>query len=399
MSDRYTYTTQLNKWLRRPGPAVVVTGLLLLVIEVADYLTSRHLDLSVAFVLPIAYVVWALGRRAGLITACLAEAETAVYFASLIRSDALAAPDAAISLIIRLLLFVMTAEIVFRLVKAVADARNAASQLAVVNSELKALYARQDEDLATAGAVQREVIAPVPPTVPGLDIGATVRYASTTGGDFADTGIVDGRVFLCVADVSGKGTTASLFTVLLKHLLDDGHKRGLRGGSVIEALYRGLRQRLTSDKFVTVFYAEIDPANGAVEYVNAGHTEGLILRAETREMETTEMTAPILTSSITILDFHVSTLNLRPGDTMVIYSDGATDSRTHSGKRLGEAPVRRLAMEQSHLGAQEMADSICNRIEAETDPDGRDDLAVVCVRRGVSLHQPQNASRVSEVVR
>lgn len=150
---------------------------------------------------------------------------------------------------------------------------------------------------------------------------------------------------------------------------------------------------MTSDKFVTLFYAEIDPSNGAVEYVNAGHTEGLILRTETRELETTEMTAPILASSITIPDFCVSTLNLRPGDTVVIYSDGATDSRTHSGERLGEAPIRTLTMEYSHLGAQEMADTICDRIQAETDPNGRDDLVVVCVRRGVSLRQPQNASR------
>ncbi len=389
MSD----TTQLNKWLRRPAPAVVVTGLLLWAIEVADYCTPAHMDLSVAFVLPVAYAVWALGRKAGLVTAVLAEVETVVYFASLIRIGELTVPDAALSLIIRLLLFVMTTEIMFRLVKAVADARNAASRLAVVNSELKTAYARQDEDLATAGAVQREIIAPVPPIVPGLDIGASVRYASTTGGDFADTGIVDGRAFLCVADVSGKGTTASLFTVLLKHLLDDGHRRGLRGCSVIEALYHGLRQRLTSDKFVTLFYAEIDPSSGAVEYVNAGHTEGVILRAETRELETTEITAPILTSSITIPDFCVSTLNLHPGDTMVIYSDGATDSRTHSGKRLGEVPIRTLTRECSHLGAQEMADAICDRIQAETDPNGRDDLAVVCVRRGIPLRKPQNASR------
>ena len=141
-----------------------------------------------------------------------------------------------------------------------------------------------------------------------------------------------------------------------------------------------LCQVLPSDKFVTLFYAEIDPPTGSVEYVNAGHTDGLIYRANTGALETASATTGILGICDDSEDTPSARLRLQAGDVLAVYSDGAVESRGIDGNRLGDEPIRRLVVRHAHMSAQEMAERIAAEIEAATIADGRDDLAILCVK-------------------
>jgi serine phosphatase RsbU (regulator of sigma subunit) len=356
-----------NSQLPRRGPAAAfVVAAILAFVAAFDYLTGPSLNLSVAYFLPIIYTAWAFGRNLALLVAVVAEIPTYLDQLSLVEAGLQSAAVATSTIAVRLLVYLFVAEVTARLVKS--------------NDELKKIYMWLEEDLKAAGALQESMLPFSPPSLPGCEIGACVRYAGRTGGDFADTGIIDRRGYVCIADISGKGTPAALFTTLLKHLIDDGHRRGLRGERLVAALNTALCRNLPPEKFITLFYAEINPDSGNVEYVNAGHLEGLVYRRESDELEMAGPTAPILGLSEDSFPTTTATIALKPGDALVLYSDGATESKTLGGERLGDDLIRRLVIEHAHAGAQEMAESVCRAIEAEVDEAARDDLAIVTVK-------------------
>jgi sigma-B regulation protein RsbU (phosphoserine phosphatase) len=207
-----------------------------------------------------------------------------------------------------------------------------------------------------------------------------MKYAHPVGGDFADAAALNGHIYACIGDISGKGTPAALFSMLLKHLLDSAHRRGLRSREVVAALNEGLSQALPPEKFVTFFYVEISPDNGQVEYVNAGHPEGIIYR---HGAHTTDLIGPntsLLGSAQVSTEVTTSTLWLQPGDALVLYTDGATESKGPDGKQLGDEFMVALVEEFGKMDAQEMADAIVRRVEEVTDERWRDDLTVLCIK-------------------
>jgi serine phosphatase RsbU (regulator of sigma subunit) len=354
--------------------------MLLIVITALDYITGPSLNLSVVYFLPITYAAWSLGRVPGSVVALFAETPTYLDQIDLVRAGDLTKMQGISSSIVRLLVYLFVAEVTFRLAQSSEDNRQAAEEMRRLNEDLQRTHARIDEDARAGGLLQSSLLAVTPPSALGCNVGARVKYAQQVGGDFADAGILGGVVYACVGDISGKGTPAALFTALVKHLLDDAHRRGLMGGATIAALNSALCDSLPNDRFVTLFYAEIDPSTGDVEYVNAGHPEGLVFRADGK-FETAESNASLLGCQTLDTPFQPSHLTLNTGDTLVLYTDGAVESKTHDGVQLGYDVIRRLIEDCIHLPAQEMADAIVRRIEEMTEESNRDDLTVVCIKR------------------
>jgi serine phosphatase RsbU (regulator of sigma subunit) len=360
--------------------AAVIVAALIVLITTIDYVTGPELELSILYFIPITYAAWALGRKAAIATAILAEIPTYGDELYMLRTSHASTVAAVSTGAVRLLVYLFVAEVTFRLVRSVRQARRAAKELRKLNEELQSTYARLDEDVAAAGVLQSGVLSFSPPVVPGCDVGVKVRYAGRTGGDFADAGTVDGRLYVCIADISGHGTPAALFTTLLKHLLSEAHRLKLHGAAVVESVNGALCRTLPEDRFVTLFYAEIDTGNGLVEYVNAGHPEGLIYRSEAGEMETAGTTTTVLGVCQTTQAIVSKSLRLGPRDVLTLYTDEAIEAKTADGGRIGEEYLRKLAEEHAGLGAHDMADRICADLEAAAAGAPQDDLTILCVK-------------------
>lgn len=373
-------TRTIIAWIRRPIPAIILIILLASLIFVADVVTGERLDLSILYFLPITLAAWALGRYSSYITAL---ASGISYLQDQIHFEKIGEQSTVVTVLdvlVRLLVFGFAAEVTFRLARSMREARRSARELARLNTDLQNTYASLDDDINAAGLLQRNILEMEKPNIAGCSIGASVRYAGRTGGDFADAGKVDGKIYFCIGDISGKGTPAALFTTLLKHLLNDALEQGLNGSGIVMHLNTSLRSALPVDKFVTLFYAEIDPKTGALECVNAGHPDGLVYRAHSGQLDHLEHTAPII-GSFDLPDKLLSSHHqLQPNDVVVIYSDGVTDSKCLDGTRLGDEPIKHLMIAHSDLEAQEMADAITSDIESLTIPGQRDDIAVICVK-------------------
>lgn len=372
--------TSGSLFFRRSGISIAITGVLLVVITVLDYITDPMLDLTIAYFVPITFAALTVGRWLAFTSALVAEVETCIDQADLVNTGIQSGEIAVSAIVVKILIYLFVAEVTSRLAKSDAEARHAAADLDEANEELRATNERLDDDVRTAGLLQERLFSFDPLIVEGCEVGAKVLLAGPTGGDFADVGTIDGLVYVCIADIAGKGTPAALFTSLLRHLLKDSHRRGLRGGNVLSTVNSALCRSMPTERFITLFYAEIDPASGRVEYVNAGHPEGLLYRGDRDEFEMVKPTAPLLGIKGLHPNFATSALQMRPGDSLTLYTDGATESKATAGDRIGEEPIRQLAREYSSLSAQEMSEQILASIEEATVAGSRDDLSIVCVK-------------------
>lgn len=370
----------LEYWQKRPSVSVVMTLAILAIMALIDYLTGPRLNLDIAYFLPIIFAASTLGRGAAIAAAILSDVETVADQMFLVRVGEQSGSVSVINIILRLIVFVFVAELTYRLIRSASDARRAADELRKVNDELNVTYQRLNEDILTAGVLQSNVLEFDPPRTSGCEVGACLRMVDRIGGDFADAGFVDGMIFACVADIAGKGIPAALFSTLLKHLLIDAHRMGLRSGDVVTALNSGLSQTLPHERFVTLFYIEVDPVTGQADYVSAGHLDGLLFRSDTSNIEALPATGPILTLHGSEMKFSVVPIQFDAGDTLVLYTDGATESKTPSGDQLGEEPIRQLTVTYASYPAQEMAERICDGIESAAAGAATDDLTVLCIK-------------------
>lgn len=353
--------------------AVALIVVVLALVTALDWMTAHYINFEIAYFVPIVYAAWAMGRRAAMIVAVVAEVPTVLEQIVLLNEGMQFLGGAVSTVVVRLLVYLFVAEVTTRLIKSREEVRSNAEKLHIAHKRL-------DDDARAGGRLQMSALEFAPPSVSGCEIGARVEYAEAVGGDFADAGVLNGKLFACVGDISGKGTPAALFTMLLKHVLRAAHRQGLRGVDVVSAVNLEICQSLPSDRFVTLFYTEIDPATGAVCYVSAGHPEGVAYRRRDGQVELIPPTGPLLGCYEIDAAMSESESSLAPGDVLVLYTDGATDSRMHSGVRLGDEVIQELAVLHAHLGAQEMADAIVKSIQEITREEGRDDIAVVCIK-------------------
>ena len=204
-------------------------------------------------------------------------------------------------------------------------------------------------DLEIAREIQSWLMPTRPPEVPGADIAFATRPANTVAGDYYDAFFrPNHRLLIVVADVAGKSIPAALLTATLQASL-----RTLADlpGSLVELAARvnhyACEQSNQGRRFTTAFLAELDPATGALEYVNAGHNWP-VLRRGSGAVERFEAGGLPLGISST-LPYQSGATHLAPGDLLLIFTDGLVEAEDDREQEYGEQ--RMLAVVTSLSGA------------------------------------------------
>jgi serine phosphatase RsbU (regulator of sigma subunit) len=202
---------------------------------------------------------------------------------------------------------------------------------------------RMDRELELARQVQQSVLPRVFPQVPGCAFAARNRPARQVGGDFYDVIALDAdHVGLVIGDVSGKGMPAALYMALTRSLLLAQVRRETSAGlfearsprDVLTSVHQLLRQLGEPGMFVTVFYGVVDARARHLTYARAGHDRPLLLRGgcvQALAGEGTVLGFPDLDD----LRLSEERIDLMPGDRLVLYTDGLTDSLGPDGKAYG----------------------------------------------------------------
>lgn len=251
--------------------------------------------------------------------------------------------------------------------------------LFVLMLELKDKMTAQSE-LAAGRVVQRALMPKRNPVVPGWEIWMIAQPANEVSGDFVDYLALDGERFgLALGDVAGKGLKAALLMVKLQATL-----RALAAefdslaelGAKLNAI---LRRDGLPDSFASLVYLELQPDSGSVRLLNAGHMPPLRFDASKLEEIAPHATALGLMSEARFVEQEIE---LQPGETLLIYSDGLTEARDEAGDFFGEERLFGLLRSLAGLGATEMGARIIAEIERFVgEARAHDDLSMLVLQR------------------
>lgn len=214
------------------------------------------------------------------------------------------------------------------------------------------------------------------------EIGAVLEPAKSVGGDFYDAMELEGnRLAFLVGDVSGKGLRAALFMALSKSVSKNNL---MRSSGDLESAVRQVNADLMAEEDeemdLTMLVGIIDCSSGKVEMVNAGHENPMLVRADGR-VEVVKMVGGLRLRTLDNFPYSVETLQLKPGESLVIITDGATDAMNMKEDRFGLERVIGAIGEDPQASAAERARHIAARVrEFERGMDPADDLTILALR-------------------
>ncbi|HEV8660187.1 MAG TPA: SpoIIE family protein phosphatase [Thermoanaerobaculia bacterium] len=240
-----------------------------------------------------------------------------------------------------------------------------------------------DEELRTASNIQRRLLPEAPRNVRGYSFVGTNQPSRTVSGDYYDFIIrPDGRIYFVIADVSGKGVPAGLMMAGLQIAFRIFAKDDPDPARFVTELNTALHETLPRSKFVTLFLGRLDTNSGKVEFVNAGHTPPLWIRRTGVE----EVVAgDILLGVITLASYNTRSLQLEPGDSLALFTDGVTEAENSSGVELGARSLAAALRGTHGRSADDVADAISEAVVTHAgDAEALDDdVTVVIVTRDV----------------
>ncbi len=228
--------------------------------------------------------------------------------------------------------------------------------IAVENAELHEAVIHQQalaRELALAHEVQQRLLPAAAPKIENYDFFEFYEPANELGGDYYDyIHLPDGRLAVAVADVSGKGISASLLAANLSAEARYCLAIESSGAAAMCRLNRAFCERGWEDRFVTMVVCVLDPARHEVTIVNAGHLPPL-LRRRRAEVETICRSETRLPLGIDPnVEYPQLTLPLGPGDCITLYTDGITEAMNHADELYGYDRLRtRLAAAADHISA------------------------------------------------
>jgi sigma-B regulation protein RsbU (phosphoserine phosphatase) len=221
---------------------------------------------------------------------------------------------------------------------------------------------RQDRDLQIARGIQQSLFPRRFPEVEGFDVLAQSRSCFQVGGDYYDFIRLDaGRLALVVADVSGKGTPASLMMASI-HAWLQAMAGTAKPAQVLQRLDRFLHDTTQTSRYVTLFYGELDPARRVLTYVNAGHVPPYLRRADGREDRLT-VGGPVL-GLVDDVALEAAEIALEPGDVLAVVTDGVTEASSPAGEEFGDERVRRVLAETAGRGAAAALSGLVAAVDA-----------------------------------
>jgi serine phosphatase RsbU (regulator of sigma subunit) len=195
---------------------------------------------------------------------------------------------------------------------------------------------RLEQELELARQVQQSMLPRIFPLAPGYAFAARNAPARRVGGDFYDVISLDAARFgLVIGDVSDKGMPAALYMALTRSLLLAEARRERSPAAVLKNVHHLLLALGEASMFVTVFYGVVDVPGRRLTYARAGHDLPLLLREEAVEQLGGKGMVLGL-AGLGELGLSEEQLELAPGDRLVLYTDGLTDTRDENGRLFGQ---------------------------------------------------------------
>ena len=253
--------------------------------------------------------------------------------------------------------------------------------------ELKKQYAARDaveNELTIARSIQSTLIPnkfPAFPDYSEFDLHGINHAASHVAGDFFDFFLLDScRLFIVIADVSGKGVGPALLMAVSRTHIRNLAAKGHSPAQILTELNQLLIQDREQPMFVTVFVAEYSISSGDLCYANGGHVVPYLITKDGSVEQFGEPTGTIV-GMLEDAEFGEETIKLKKDETIVLYTDGILEARLPEGEFFGEQHFETLLSANAEMSLFELCDSALATVKAYQANKLSDDVTVLALRK------------------
>ena len=218
-----------------------------------------------------------------------------------------------------------------------------------------------EEELNVARTIQTGLLPSELPSQGWFRAVGSSIASRQVGGDYFDVRRVNPDLYAClIADVSGKGVSAALLAALLQGAFAFASEGTLQIEDVMSRVNRFLIERARGEKYATVVYCTID-RGGELRWSNAGHPKPVLLRAsgDLQMLDSTGM--PI--GMLDFADYEVKTIQLQPGDKVLLFSDGLTESANAEGEFFEKRALREFLVAHAGIGCTDLHRKLIEAVE------------------------------------
>lgn len=235
---------------------------------------------------------------------------------------------------------------------------------------------RLEQELDIARIIQRDLLPNRLPSDGWFRAAGSSIPSRSVGGDYFDVRhVTDDCYASVIADVSGKGVSSALLAALLQGAFLLASEGPVQVEQVMGRVNHFINDRTRGEKYATVFYCTVE-RNGMLRWSNAGHPKPIVVRSngDISRLQATGMPLGMLA----IATYEVETMQLQPGDKVVIYSDGLSEAENAEGEFFDRSGLEQTVRAGASLGSAELHAKLIDAVEEFTDNSAlSDDITIL----------------------
>ncbi|MEW6412092.1 MAG: GAF domain-containing SpoIIE family protein phosphatase [Candidatus Zixiibacteriota bacterium] len=239
---------------------------------------------------------------------------------------------------------------------------------------------RLQEEVTMARQIQLDLLPSRPPELKCARISAHSTPSRTVGGDFFDFVKIDeNRIGIVIADASGKGMPAALMIAQTQAIL----RSEVCNGNAIDLVLRNMNQQIvdssSAEKYVTLFYGELDTASGSFCYANAGHNYPILVKSD-GQMQLLKSGGPVI-GALPMMRYQSDSVQLDSDDVLFFFTDGLSEAMNEKEEEYTEDRIRKYVVEHRGDDPQTLIDGILKDVRS-FDPTypPKDDTTIIALK-------------------
>lgn len=244
-----------------------------------------------------------------------------------------------------------------------------------------------ERELDLARGLQASLVPSEFPSHTRFEVHGSMIPATHVGGDLFDFFMLDDqRLAFCLGDVSGKGIAAALFMAVSRTVLRVAAAKGISTEECMAEANRFLCRDKTNGMFLTCFYGILELETGRLTYSRAAHNIPYLVRADRvahpRGIQELDGSGGLPLALFDSAEYDAATVQLEPGDSIVVFTDGITEAMNASYDAYGEERLEPLLAQQiPGTTAQQIVEAVIGGAQAFADgTPPSDDMTVLVIR-------------------